>query len=338
MSAERLGPLDAARAALAAHEGGDAVAVVTLVGSGPAAGEDPVPEKPTPGGARGAGGGAGGGADLRPDARGAGGSAGGGSDLRPGARPGGGAAAAPELHPGARLLVPERGPRAGTLGHPALDAAAAELADAALTGAPPGTATVEAGALRASLYVEALFPPDALVVVGAGHIAVPLAALGASLGFRVTVLDDREGFATIERFPTAAAVLRADFADPFRDVRIGPRTSIVLVTRGHEHDFDCLRRLVMADDAPRYIGMIGSRRRVRAAFTALLRAGIPRARLARVRAPVGLDIGAETPEEIAVSIAAELVLARRRPSPDLDPATRAARERVLERLLPEATP
>ena len=104
---------------------------------------------------------------------------------------------------------------------------------------------------------------------------------------------------------------RMDFADPFRDVPIGPRTHVLLVTRAHKYDFDCLEHLLTRDPLPHYIGMIGSRRRVRATFQALLEAGIPRERVARVSAPVGLDIGAETPEEIAVSIAAELVALRR---------------------------
>jgi xanthine dehydrogenase accessory factor len=124
-----------------------------------------------------------------------------------------------------------------------------------------------------------------------------------------------------------------NFADPFRGLAIGPRTYIVLVTRAHRYDFDCLKQLIELEAEPRYIGMIGSRRRVRAAFHALLEAGIPRERLARVRAPLGLDIGAETPEEIAVSIAAELIAVRRGGSALV--ASLSARENVLERLLPE---
>lgn len=235
---------------------------------------------------------------------------------------------------GRRVALLETGEARGTLGTGALDARAIELAWRALAGAPPGAEQVEADGARFTLYAEARFPPEELLIVGAGHIAVPLAELGVRLGFRVTVLDDREEFATEARFPTAARVERVDFTDPFRDVPIGPRTYIVLVTRAHRYDFDCLKQLVERDLQPKYVGMIGSRRRVRAAFHALLEAGIPRDRVARVRAPLGIDIGAETPDEIAVSIAAELI-AVRRGGAALD-ASLAARENVLERLLPDA--
>ncbi|HEX7089177.1 MAG TPA: XdhC/CoxI family protein [Longimicrobiales bacterium] len=234
---------------------------------------------------------------------------------------------------GRRVALLETGELRGTLGGGALDARAVELGWRVLAGEPPGAEEVDADGARFTFYAEACFPPEELLVVGAGHIAVPLAELGVRLGFRVTVLDDREEFATDARFPGAARVLRVDFADPFRELAIGPRTYIVLVTRAHRYDFDCLKQLVELEAAPRYIGMIGSRRRVRAAFHAMLEAGIPRERLARVRAPLGIDIGAETPEEIAVSIAAELI-AVRRGGAALD-ASLAARENVLERLLPE---
>jgi xanthine dehydrogenase accessory factor len=247
---------------------------------------------------------------------------------------------------GRRVLLREDGTARGTLGDPALDAAAAELGRRVLAGGPPILEAVPGTEPPTSLYAEAFRPPDELLIVGAGHIAVPLAELGLRLGYRVTVLDDRESFATPDRFPDWASVLRVDFADPFRSVEIGPRTHVVLVTRAHRYDYDCLRRLLESDASPRYIGMIGSRRRVRATFGALLEAGVPRERLARVRAPIGLEIGAETPEEIAVSIAAELILVRRgggtasRETPTAEGGGRRAhplaeRERVLERLLPD---
>jgi len=236
---------------------------------------------------------------------------------------------------GRRAALLETGELRGTLGGGTLDARAVELGWRALAGEPPGAEQVDADGARFTLYAEARFPPEELLVVGAGHIAVPLADLGVRLGFRVTVLDDRDEFATEERFPGAASVRRVDFTDPFRDVPIGPRTYIVLVTRAHRYDFDCLKQLVERDLQPKYVGMIGSRRRVRAAFHALLEAGVPRERVARVRAPLGIDIGAETPDEIAVSIAAELI-AVRRGGAALD-ASLAARENVLERLLPETS-
>jgi xanthine dehydrogenase accessory factor len=131
------------------------------------------------------------------------------------------------------------------------------------------------------------------------------------LGFRVWVLDDRPDFATRERFPEASHVLRASFDDPFRDVSVHSGSHVLLVTRGHRFDYDCLKRVLAMDPSPAYIGMIGSRRRVRATLARLLEEDVPRRRLAEIHAPVGLDIGAETPEEIAVAVAAELVLSRR---------------------------
>ena len=109
---------------------------------------------------------------------------------------------------------------------------------------------------------------------------------------------------------------------------------MVLVTRGHKYDFECLRRLVDAEPAPAYIGMIGSRRRIRATFVQLLDEGVGRDRLARVRAPVGLDVGAQSPAEIAVSVGAELVQIRRGGSG----TPLSIRERILERFFPDESP
>lgn len=158
------------------------------------------------------------------------------------------------------------------------------------------------------LYVEVRRPVRELIVVGAGHIAQPMAHIGALLGYRVVVLDDRPDFATRERFPDADRLIRADFSDPFADVAIHERSHLLLVTRGHKYDYECLIRALRATPAPAYIGMIGSRRRVRATYVQLLEEGIDRELVDRIHAPVGLDIGAETPEEIAISVAAELVL------------------------------
>lgn len=228
---------------------------------------------------------------------------------------------------GARLLVWEDRV-AGSLGEPALDARAAELSRALLKGeGRDGPRAVETERGRCTLYLEAHRPPPELVIVGAGHIARPLCRIGAMLGFRVRVLDDRPEFATRERFPEAAEVRRADFGDPFRDLAVGPDTHLVLVTRGHRYDYEALRRLLLGGALPAYVGMVGSRRRVRAALEQLVREGIPRERLLRVHAPIGLDIGAETPEEIAVAIAAEIVRVRRGGTG----VSLRERERVMER-------
>ena len=158
------------------------------------------------------------------------------------------------------------------------------------------------------VYVEVHHPHPDLVIVGAGHIAQPMCSMGAAMGFRVIVVDDRPDFATRERFPEADRVVRVDFRDPFESVPIHSASYIVLVTRGHKYDFECLRHLLETEVEPPYVGMIGSRRRVRAAFSQLKGEGMPRDRLSRVRAPIGLDIGAETPVEIAVAVLAEIIL------------------------------
>jgi len=211
---------------------------------------------------------------------------------------------------GSRILVTGT-ENHGTLADAEADREALALARRALAGDPtllPGTYALPAdrgGSVE--VFLELHHPPWELVIVGAGHIAQPLCTMGSLLGLRVTVLDDRPQFATRERFPEADTVEGIDFSDPFSGVPLHRWSHVVLVTRGHKYDYECLRRLLEAETLPGYIGMIGSRRRVRATFDALLREGFPRDKLKDVHAPIGLDIGGETPAEIALSVAAELV-------------------------------
>jgi len=201
----------------------------------------------------------------------------------------------------------------GDLGSTALSAAATELMQEAIGDprAQDGLRELESEGQSVELYLEVRRPVHELVVVGAGHVAQPMAHVGALLGFRVVVIDDRPDFATRERFPDADRLIRADFSDPFAEVPLSGRSHILLVTRGHKYDYECLVRALRTDPPPAYIGMIGSRRRVRATYVQLIDEGIDRALIDRIHAPVGLDIGSETPEEIAVSVAAELVMLRR---------------------------
>jgi xanthine dehydrogenase accessory factor len=155
-----------------------------------------------------------------------------------------------------------------------------------------------------------MLPPPRLIVVGAGHIAVPLARFAKALDFEVVVIDDRASFASRERFPDADQVVVDDFQRAIEAQPITPWTYLVLVTRGHEHDEATLQRVVTSP-AP-YIGMIGSRRRVLLVFQRLAQQGVPDHFLDRIYAPIGLDIGARTPEEIALAIMAEIVNVRRR--------------------------
>jgi len=203
--------------------------------------------------------------------------------------------------------------RHGGLGSDALDQAALALMEEALADprARDGLCEIEVRGESVELYLEVRRPVQELVVVGAGHVAQPIAHLGALLGYKVTVIDDRPDFATRERFPDADRLVRVDFSDPFADVPLHSRSHVLLVTRGHKYDYECLVRALRMDPPPAYIGMIGSRRRVRATYVQLIDEGIDRALIDRIHAPVGLDIGSETPEEIAVSVAAELVMLRR---------------------------
>lgn len=162
-----------------------------------------------------------------------------------------------------------------------------------------------------TLYLEPHLPKPTLLIVGAGHIGKAVAHLGAFLDFEVIVLDDRPSFANSERFPEASQIIVEDIVRGLRQFPITPNTYIVIVTRGHRHDGVALREVVNSPAA--YIGMIGSRRKIHLIFEGLLEEGITTPeQLARVRAPIGIEIGALTVEEIAVSIAAELVLERSR--------------------------
>ena len=220
---------------------------------------------------------------------------------------------------GARLVRVRDGSgdrRVGALGSEPLDRAALACLDDAIGDprAQDGIRTIHVTGVEPStsepyeLYLELRRPLRELVVVGAGHIAQPMAHLGALLGYRVLVLDDRPDFATRERFPDAHRLVRTDFSDPFAAVTLHERSYLLLVTRGHKYDYECLVRALRTDPPPAYVGMIGSRRRVRATYVQLLEEGFGQEDLARIHAPVGLDIGAETPEEIAVAVAAQLVL------------------------------
>ncbi len=159
------------------------------------------------------------------------------------------------------------------------------------------------------VFVDPIAGAQRLIIAGAGHIAQPLCRLGAMLGFQVTVIDDRASFANRERFPLADEIIVRPFAAAIADLKLDRHCYLVSVTRGHAFDEETVRAALKTDCG--FIGMIGSRRRVRATLERLGEAGISKERLDQVHAPLGLDIGAETPEEIAVSIISEIVRERR---------------------------
>jgi len=157
-----------------------------------------------------------------------------------------------------------------------------------------------------TLFVEVQRQRPTLLIVGAGHVALPLAQLGKLVDFEVVVLDDRPLYANKQRFPMADQVLAQPFQTTLRHWPINNDTYIVLVTRGHSHDVESL--IEVLNSPARYIGMIGSKRRVKAVFELLTQErGLNSQEFNRVYAPIGLDIGAESPAEIAISIMAEII-------------------------------
>jgi xanthine dehydrogenase accessory factor len=162
---------------------------------------------------------------------------------------------------------------------------------------------------QVGVFFDLAVPRPTLVVVGAGHVAQPIAQVGKLLDFEVVVIDDRPSFANAERFPSADRIIVEEFTTALDQLEITPSTYVVLVTRAHTFDVHALRKIVRLPAG--YIGMIGSRRRVYAVFKLLSDEGVPLDDLLRVHAPIGLDIKTETPGEIAISVGAELLKARR---------------------------
>ena len=159
------------------------------------------------------------------------------------------------------------------------------------------------------VFIEPIEPAARLYVIGAGHVGMHLARLAGTVGFRVHVLDDREKFANRERFPDAAEVIVDDIPTWLHRAELPANSYAVVVTRGHRHDLDALRALAARD--LRYVGLIGSKAKVAKIYDALIEQSMPPECLRRVHAPIGLDIGAVSPEEIAVSILAEIIAVKR---------------------------
>ncbi|HEV2171470.1 MAG TPA: XdhC family protein [Candidatus Binatus sp.] len=159
------------------------------------------------------------------------------------------------------------------------------------------------------LFVDPIVGAQRLIIVGAGHIAVPLCAIGAMLGFHVTVIDDRASFANRERFPQADEIIVKPFLAAIESLALDGHCYLVSVTRGHAFDEEVVRAALMQPCG--FVGMVGSRRRVKATLERIGESGVPKERLSDLHAPLGVAIGGETPEEIAVSIIAEIIRERR---------------------------
>lgn len=156
-----------------------------------------------------------------------------------------------------------------------------------------------------NVFVDRMAPPDNLLILGGGYVGAALYELGVFLGFEVSVFDDREEFVTRERFPMAETLAWGHFPDLIGKHVFNDNTHVAIVTRGHLEDAACLKACIRRPN--RYLGLIGSRRKVRLLMEEMREDGYGEEELGRVHAPIGLDIGAETPEEIAVSVLAEII-------------------------------
>jgi xanthine dehydrogenase accessory factor len=170
----------------------------------------------------------------------------------------------------------------------------------------PKLTEIEKG--KESIFIEPLMPYDILYLFGAGHVSTFVSSLASMVGFRVVVIDDRKEFANKERFKEADEIIVLPFSDVFEKINISSSSYIAIITRGHIQDLNVLRESLKRSDG--YIGMIGSKRKREKIYQALMEEGVSAERLRKVHSPIGLDIDAETPEEIAVSIVAELIRVR----------------------------
>lgn len=221
---------------------------------------------------------------------------------------------------GARMLVFEDGRTIGTIGGGCYEQDACGKARLALQTGRPYLAhydlnddfAEEQGLIcggQMDVFIEPVAPTPRVCIVGAGHVGYHTAQLAATVGFRVVVVDDRASFADAARFPTAERVDIADIPEWLRTTDLGPRDYLVIVTRGHREDLDAMRAALGRETA--YLGLIGSRAKIARLYARLGEDGLDGSRLAHVHAPIGLDLGAVSPEEIAVSIVAELIAHRR---------------------------
>jgi xanthine dehydrogenase accessory factor len=207
-------------------------------------------------------------------------------------------------HAGTRRLIMEPAAATASEGADALDPGLAELGRRVLAGG--GAELAEIGGER--VFAEAFAPAPALVVVGAGHVGKALAGLGRFLGIRVTVLDDRPDFVTPARFPEAEGLVAAPVAEGLAGLRLRPDTAIVVAMRTQDLDFEAT--LAALRSPARYVGLLGAPRKTALIVERLLAAGMPAGRVGQLRSPIGLDIGARSPEEIAVSVLGEWIMLR----------------------------
>lgn len=224
----------------------------------------------------------------------------------------------------AKILVREDGSMMGTIGGGCVEAEVWNAAREVIESEKPRHLAFNLGQDAAydnglicggqlNVFVEPIVPQPHAFIFGAGHISKSLAKVTALAGFGVSVIDNREAFANRERFPEVDQVLAAEYEEAFADLNINSSSYIVIVTRGHRDDMRVLRWAITTP--ARYVAMIGSRRKVIAVLREFENEGVPREQFDRIHAPMGLEIGAITPEEIAVSVCAEMIAVRRGADP-----------------------
>jgi xanthine dehydrogenase accessory factor len=235
---------------------------------------------------------------------------------------------------GAKMLVHADGRIVGTIGggcleaemtwraREAIESRRVQLASYDLTPEQAGEDGLVCGG-RMQVFIEPIEGTPTLCLFGAGHVAQPLARMAKAVGFRVEVADDRVKFANRERFPEADLIVVEDFPTAARKMTLGHNSYAIIVTRGHRSDGEALAATV--GKGLRFVGLLGSKPKVVHIFSALREGGVSTEELAKVHAPLGLEIGAQTPEEIAVSIVAEMVAVRR----GIDPARAKSRRMQL---------
>ncbi len=206
---------------------------------------------------------------------------------------------------GARLFIREDGSTEGTLGSPEMDREAVKKARELMVHGKNEFVTMRDGP---EFFVEAYTTPPQMVLCGGGHVSKAIAPLASTLGFRVFVTDDREEFANADRFPEADIIVAEKPETALPQLPINPNTFVIIATRGHRYDNVALEAAALTP--AKYVGLLGSKRKTILIYEDLIRSGLPIERIREIRSPVGLDVRGRTPEEIAVSIMAEVLMFR----------------------------
>lgn len=232
----------------------------------------------------------------------------------------------------AKMLIREDGAMVGTIGGGCTEAEVWQAARGVIADEQPRMlrfnlgqeAAYDNGLIcggRLNVYVEPVLPMPNALIFGGGHISKSLSKIASVAGFRTTIIDNRETYANRERFPEAAQIFAEEYEDVFAKLPANNATYAVIVTRGHRDDMRVLRWA--AEQPLRYIGMIGSKRKTLEVVKHLRKEGIDLEKLAAVHAPMGFDIGAVTPEEIAVAVVAEMIRRRRNPTAGWSPLSKS---------------